>query len=66
MGEPHMTISKLTVTLGAIIAATPALAHPGHGAAGGHVHWEFVAAALIFAGACGFAFWRRKAVARRK
>ncbi|MEM8645758.1 MAG: hypothetical protein AAGF86_05375 [Pseudomonadota bacterium] len=61
-----MTISKLTLGLSAIIAATPALAHPGHGAAGGHVHWEFVAAAFVFAGACGVAFWRRKAAVRRK
>ncbi|MEM8686713.1 MAG: DUF6732 family protein [Pseudomonadota bacterium] len=61
-----MTFSKLTLTLSAMIAATPALAHPGHGAAGGHVHWEFVAAGLAFAGACGIAFWRRKAAVRRK
>ena len=40
-----MTFTKLTITFAAIAAATPALAHPGHGIAG-HIHWEFVAAAI--------------------
>ena len=62
-----MTFTKLTVTLSAVLAATPALAHPGHGAAASHIHWEFVAAGLAFAGVCGLAFWRRrKAAALRK
>ncbi len=61
-----MSISKMTLTLSATLAASPALAHPGHGAAASHVHWEFVVAALVFASACGLAFWRRKAAAKRK
>ena len=61
-----MTFTKLTVTLAALTAATPALAHPGHGTVG-HVHWEFVAAGLAFAAACGLFFWRRhKAAEQRK
>ncbi len=60
-----MKFTKLTVTLAAALAATPALAHPGHGAAV-HVHWEFVAAGLAFAGACGLFFWRRQKAAEQR
>ncbi len=60
-----MTFTKLSVTLAAVLAATPALAHPGHGTAG-HVHWEFVAAGLAFAGACGLFFWRRQKAAEQR
>lgn len=61
-----MTFTKLSLTLGALVATTPALAHPGHAPAG-HVHWEFVAAGLAFVAACGVFFWRRqKAVQETK
>ncbi len=46
-----MTFTKLTIALAAVAATTPALAHPGHATAG-HIHWEFVAAAIsVVAGA---------------
>ncbi len=64
--ENTMTFAKLTVTLAAALAATPALAHPGHAAATGHIHWEFVAAALASAGACGLVFWRRRKAAEQR
>ena len=60
-----MTFTKLTLTLSALVAATPAFAHPGHGA-GGHVHWEFVAAGLVFAGALGLALFRRRKTAQQR
>ena len=60
-----MSYAKLTIALAAVVAATPALAHPGHGTTG-HVHWEFVAGALAFAAACGLVIWRRKKAAARK
>ena len=40
-----MTFTKMTIALAAIATATPALAHPGHATAG-HIHWEFLAAAI--------------------
>ena len=52
-----MTYTKITTALAAIAVATPAFAHPGHGVTG-HIHWEFVAAALAVA-AGAFALRRR-------
>ena len=50
-----MKLSASLMSLAAIAAASPALAHPGH-AAGAHGHWEYVviaaaavAAAIIYA-----------------
>ena len=43
-----MTFTKITTVLAAIVVATPAFAHPGHGVTG-HIHWEFVAAAIAVA-----------------
>lgn len=65
LGEKTMSYTRLTVALTAVLAATPAFAHPGHGTSG-HVHWEFVAGALAFAAACGLLVWRRKKAAARK
>ncbi len=60
-----MPYTKLTIALAAMLVATPAFAHPGHGTAG-HVHWEFVAGALALAAACGLFVWRRRKAAARK
>ncbi len=49
---------KAAIATLAALAATPALAHPGHYAeAGGHSHW-LAAGAFVIAGA---ALWRRRA-----
>ena len=37
-----MKLSATFLSLAAALAASPALAHPGHGLSG-HVHWEYVA-----------------------
>ena len=39
-----MKLSASLLSLAAALAATPALAHPGH-TAGAHGHWEYVAIA---------------------
>ena len=44
-GRPDMKLSTLALSLTAALAASPALAHPGHGASA-HAHWEYVAIAV--------------------
>ncbi len=54
-----MKLSASFLSLAAALAATPALAHPGHGASA-HAHWEYVAIAVAGI-AAAFIWHARKA-----
>lgn len=58
---------KAAIATLAALAATPALAHPGHYAeAGGHSHWLAAGALALAFVIAGAALWRRRARARRR
>ncbi len=61
-----MNFTKAILALSAAVAASPALADPGHMAdSAGHIHWEFVGAGIMVVCAV-FAYRRQKAAAKLK